>query len=53
MNLSKSKQTGREKFKPKYFFSEATVDKGARFHTSGFRAGYVPSVMTAGKETFR
>lgn len=44
------KQTEREKFMPKYFFSEATVDRGSSIHTSAFRAGYVLSVMTAGKQ---
>lgn len=29
------------------------MDKEPTFHTSGFRAGDVPSVMTAGKEAFR
>lgn len=53
-NLNVSKRRLEEKnLSQNIFFSEATVDKGARFYTSPFRAEYVPSVMTAGEETFR
>jgi len=41
----------KRKFNPKYFFLRR--QKGATFHSTGFRAGDLPSVTAAWKETSR